>query len=132
MFLHEKQNAKRSCKSCNKFKNEVLYNFRRAYNRNGGSASTTNVKYMGKEEVSLKFKEMRRENLALKEKIRRQDKKLKVRINDPMNVILPILQNFIFFQEKEAELAELLERFDRVEEEVMEKLLEKLSDKVMY
>ena len=87
---------------------------------------------MGKEEVSLKFKEMRRENLALKEKIRRQDKKLKVRINDPMNVILPILQNFIFFQEKEAELAELLERFDRVEEEVMEKLLEKLSDKVMY
>ena len=87
---------------------------------------------MGKEEVSLKFKEMRRENLALKEKIRRQDKKLKVRINDPMNVILSILQNFIFFQEKEAELAELLERFDRVEEEVMEKLLEKLSDKVMY
>ena len=99
MFFVGKQNAKRSCGSCNKFKNDVLYHYKRAYDRSGGSASTTNVKYMGKEEVSLKFKEMRRENSALKEKIRRQQKKLKVGINHCV-IILPIIQNFIFVSGK--------------------------------
>lgn len=81
LFIDEVQHAKRSCMSCNKFKKDVLYRYLRVYNLSDGSATTKNIKHMGKEEVSLKVKELRRENLALKAQIKRQAEKLQVIIN---------------------------------------------------